>query len=280
MNDQARAELRELQARAFGRGGDIHDDPAALRRLEELQAQIARTQGVRVARTYPLGAAPAHAETEPGPRVEGDIDAGVGVGAGAEGADRGETGEGAAGGTAGEAAADPADEEDERAPRSRRRTWMVWLWIGSVLVAAGIAATWNLASAAFTLIAGDSGVRQIEVIGIDSSFEGWIAVGPPEGQTGFDDFYGMTPVVSDGAMWGGDPDGACLIIGRTADVESNSETITGPLYSGCSAGPFAATIQFVVTPDFPAEFLERFPEGEPMQLVLKGDRVAVFTAAD
>jgi len=286
MNDQARAELRELQARAYGRGGDIHGDPHALRRLEELEAQLARAQAAGVARPddaraaraqtdAPADAQAAAAEAEA--QAEDTIEPGAWVEAGPEAADRGESGEGSTDATTGEADAEPA--ESESSPTSRWRRWMPWLWIGSVLVAAGLAATWNLASAAFTLIAGDTNTRQIEVIPVDSSFEGWSAIGPPEGQTGFTEFYGMTLVATDSGWFGGGPDEACLIVGRTSDVNSGTENISGPLFSGCSAGPFHATVQFVVTPEFPAEFLERFPEGEALQFVLNGDRVAVFVAA-
>ncbi|WP_243076229.1 hypothetical protein [Microbacterium sp. SS28] len=266
MNDQARAELRELQARAYGPAGDIHDDPAALRRLEELQARIA-ADDARVARGGIEGpdAPPQVAQwSEPDEEADGETT---------------DDAPGAAAEVVAEAAADEAS-----VPRSRWRGWVPWLWVASVLVAGGVAASWNLAGTALSLLpigGGGPGAERVEVILVDPDFQHWDAIADDSiEQTGFSDFYGMTPIASTGGWWGADIDETCLALARTADVESGSENINGPFYTGCSAGPFSATLQFIVTPDFPDEFLERFPEGEAMKFVLDGDRVGVFIAAD
>ena len=128
---------------------------------------------------------------------------------------------------------------------------------------------------------GGTGAKQVDVIPVDPSFEHWAALGDSSvEETGFVDFLGMTPIATVGGWFVGDPDGVCLAVVRTSDIESGSQSINGPFYSSCSAGPFRAVVQFVVTSDLPQEFLKRFPEGQAVQFVLDGERVGVFTPVD
>src|ERR687897_460773 len=64
VDERAEAELQRLRARAYGPGADIHDDPLALRRLNELE-EVHRAGSTR--RSPPRGAPPpAHALGPPG----------------------------------------------------------------------------------------------------------------------------------------------------------------------------------------------------------------------
>ena len=98
---------------------------------------------------------------------------------------------------------------------------------------------------------------------------------------GFQEFYGLTVVATPGSWMGGyDPDGRCLLLLRTADIDDDQQVVNGPIFNDCSAGTFPATVEIVVNRDVPQELRDRFSDGTALQFVLDGDRVGVFSDAD
>ena len=73
-HDQPDAELRSLQARAYGRDADIADDPVALARLRELEAAVAAEARLAAdARRASSSDAPAPSADDASSREEGRL---------------------------------------------------------------------------------------------------------------------------------------------------------------------------------------------------------------
>ncbi|WP_133545997.1 hypothetical protein [Microbacterium sp. BK668] len=269
MDADATAELRRLRARAYGPGADIHDDPAAMRRLEELEERNrpGEDDAVRPARpSDPVQARPAAAIGTEDPADPEDP-------AGPE--DRADP----------EDPTDPGDASDEPAEAPRRfRFWVPSLWAASLLVVAVLAGVWTLTTtvAVLTPIERTGEGRQIAVLHVDPGFQPPPIFGQGEvGQVGYEDFHGLTAISTTGSWMGGPgaPEGRCLFVMRTDAIDVDSQSFNGPIFNDCTAGTFPATIEIGVGRDLPAEIRDRFPEGSALQFVLDGDRVGVFTDA-
>ncbi|QIG38493.1 hypothetical protein G5T42_02520 [Microbacterium sp. 4R-513] len=253
MDADAAAELRSLRARAYGPDADIHDDPRALRRLEELE-RLARPPGGEdpedVSPAEPersAASAVIQAPTVDQPTLEQSEDI---------------------------ARPDP--------PRSRRlRWWVPSLWFASLVVVAVLAGVWTLTTTLtiFTPIQRDADGHQVAVLEVDPDFVMPQIFGTTSpGYVGFHEFYGLTVVATPGSWVGGyDNDGKCLLLVRTTDIDDDHQVVNGPIFNGCSAGSFPATVELVVSRELPDEVRERFPEGSALQFVLDGDRVGVFS---
>ncbi|MDQ2669689.1 MAG: hypothetical protein M3Y31_03580 [Gemmatimonadota bacterium] len=251
-------ELERLRARAYGPDADIAGDPAALRRLEKLEAQH------RDAAAEPEPASPA--ETS-----EADEEA----------ADGGEAAEE-------EQAKDepkrerPKGKTDAAPPRRRIVRWLPAIWAVSLLVAASVAATMTF-TATSTLLrpvpGGDA--RQVATIELGSDFLAprFLGMEQRSDSRGERSWYGLTILVVRGT-WYGDTEDECLVIMRQADVDPNSDSLSGPLYTGCSAGHLPAVLQLRVNDAMPDALLEQFPVGTGLRFVLDESRVGVFVAAD
>jgi hypothetical protein len=254
MDDAGRDELRMLRARAYGPSADIEDDGAALRRLRELEARE------RSARTVVSAAGADHAELPPRPPVPpppaprlppvlpaGPTNAGPVV------------------------------------PRTPRRRWLLSrglavLWVVSLVAVAAIAAGTAWASSWVARVVVHTDARQIATLDPDGDVkfpEGMFGDGRPD-VIGYE-FRGLTIMRAPrGLQPGGDA--PCLIAVASAGIEETGG-IDGPLFSGCGAGGFPATVQFLVVPESPAELRSTLPVGSAIQFVLDGDRVGVFSDA-
>lgn len=267
-------ELRELRARAYGPKADITNDRAAMRRLRELEAaRRAEPSGATAPGGMQVGAGEADAEpVEPLPAEAQP----VGVAR-----------------TGDPAAADgepewwqPDDEADEDAPVGatasvprRRRV----LWALSVIAGAAVAAGVTSALTAVAPVSASSGVPQTTTLHPTSATlvpQGFIGA---IDSTPVYDFYGLTLFLGEGGFGGAvGPDEACIIAVSTADVpaidsfDGSSWSIDGPVYTGCSAGAFPATIEISLRSDIPAPLRARFSGSRAIQFVLDGDRIGVF----
>lgn len=247
-------ELQRLRARAYGPDADIAEDPAAVRRLAELEAQQ------RDAAEPAEPAEPAHArQSEPQERAESGEESGTG-----------ET-------------VQPDREQPDAARRPPRIVrWLPALWAVSLLVVAAVAATMTFTSTAAVLRpVPDAEARQVAVIELGSDFLAprFLGMEQRADSRGNRDWYGLTVlVVRD--TWYGDTVDECLVIMRQDDVDPNSDSLSGPLYTGCSAGGFSAVLQVRVNDAMPEELLEQFPVGTGLRFVLDGSRVGVFVAAE
>ncbi|MDL9979691.1 hypothetical protein [Microbacterium candidum] len=251
------AELRALRERAYGPDADIHDDPEALARLEELEAAAAPGWAERG--TSMIAEPPQEVDAAtPQPEDEQPRD------------DLAEILEGL------------SSEPASTAPPGigvRLWRWMPVLWVASVLVAVGVAvaATAGWAWAMFAPIArAPEGVRQFAVLTEQArpapqktNFFGELAI------RSFGDFHGLTVFSPDISSWQPGT-GDCVFVMGTTDFESNSDSIEGPMFNGCAAGDFPAVAQIVVTKDLPGTIRELFAEGTGIQFVLDGSRVGVF----
>lgn len=76
--------------------------------------------------------------------------------------------------------------------------------------------------------------------------------------------------------WANPGTDGCLIIVSDRMGRGGQEFIEGPLYFGCSAGPFPAAVNLRVTPDSPPGLRDAYPEGTALQFLHDGSRIAVF----
>lgn len=251
------AELRALRERAYGPDADIHDDPEALARLEKLEAANAPVRAEREA------AAPA----EPAQHVDASTDLSEDAGRADDAAET----------PPGEALPGPASS----APPGvavRLWRWMPALWVGSILVAVAVAvaATASSTFAIFAPIAhAPAQGRQLAVLMQQDDPVTVSFLGGTNARS-YGDFHGITVLMPAAGSFGAEQGSSCLIVVPTSDVTSSSEAFSGPLYNGCSAGAFSATVNVPVTVHLPPSLTSVVPVGRGLQFVHDGDRVGVF----
>jgi len=257
-------ELRTLRARAYGPSADIEQDPAALQRLRELEAS----------RDAPDAAVPdepsegrAHVEPTPAEaRVLPPADDGAELFAIAESSET------------------ESDMPASALPRRPRRlsSRSVALWALSVLGAAALAAglTYSLTSA--PPVDASSGAAQVDTLEPDPFIEvpaGWFGAGPSS--MAFE-YYGLTLFESTGGYTGALGTDCFAVVATEQmpelDADTNSWSMSGTMYSGCGAGAFPATVQFVVDSNAPQQLRDRFPSDSALQFVFDGSRIGVFLA--
>lgn len=257
MDDETVAELRALRARAYGPGADLDDDPAALRRLNDLEELVlAPTPSARV-----RAAVPATASEAP-------------VSATAVGLPM-------AGGTGGETGADsPLDPEDAPPePSDRPQLWWTRrrlgvLWALSLVVVLVVSA---VASAAFTYRV-QADPREEAVLSVDPTGEvpEVFGGGVESGGQVYEDFYGLVPLVFD---YGPSASaGLCLQIVDVATLGQESRSTGELIFGGCGVGSFPVTASFVVSPAVPSALRDRFPVGSSLQFVLEDSRIVVLSS--
>lgn len=283
--DDPGAELRALRERAYGPGADILDDPAAIKRLRELEdaerAQLAAATGTTTGAAFvdvdtddldiPAPALFLPAREEPTVDAAGRSQPETAPDPTAAGADT----------VTPDASGDAASVEDDAAPGDtipnqpdapastpwwRRR--MPLLWAGSVVVAGVIGAAIALSLHAF-------GAGQVAVLNVDPDME-WpegFFDPPPEGATAFEEFHGLVPVHLPQQMSAGATPSDCLYL---AAPEADS---FGFFSAACGAGPFPAAVAILVTADAPRELLEHYEPGTGLQFVLRGSQVRVYASA-
>jgi hypothetical protein len=254
------SELRALQARAYGRDADIHLDPAALRRLRELEGETGRTPGEA---TDAVGTAPAPA---PGPQASVSAPAPQ-----ASAAPR-----------APHAAAPALAAEDQAEPTMRARA--AW-FLRRPAILAGLAVLLAAAGVATGLAIGHRDPpdplqrHAVEVarLPVDHSYVVPRAFG---GGTAFREYDGLRAIVQPGGQLSGNAEGgACLNVYLARDVtDPEANEFSGELWNGCAAGAFPAAVQFQATSGMPDALQADFPHAGAVQLVYDkaDDEVIVF----
>ncbi|WP_347977285.1 hypothetical protein [Microbacterium sp. ProA8] len=288
-------ELRALRERAYGRHADIQDDPDALARLRELEAQASSattsTPAESAAPAAVGGIAPGGIGGDGSGRLpDGDrttdaaalrsgitpvdgaqgssraVEAGQSLGSRATAADGGESSVAAT--IPPGAPGDPSPAEDgvlaeqNTAPRSpwwRRRTPL--LWVASVV--AGV-----LVGVGLTLAVQAAGEGRVATLNEDADAE-WpeqFFGARPADAAVFDDFHGLTVLTFRQPAQPGSPQ-SCLYILTPPD---------GFGAGTCAADAFPPTASLEVGPASPDELRDRYPRGTALQFVLEGSSVQVY----
>lgn len=275
MDEGVAAELRALRNRAYAPGGDIADDPVALARLTELEERE-RERRLRHAHEH---------TPDPKPELPPTIDTAPNMSA--LGSD--EAGDDASRGHDSQGHESQNGAVDTAAPRGRqpRSLRSIFMWAGSLVAVAALAvgitvfATARSASTA-TALPPDARVSHVTTLlptgaELPEFFRGYDRNG--EGRS-FEPFLGLA-VFETPSFWSLDEgeSESCVIVTRVADVESStSDSWSGFMDQGCSAGAFPAAVSFVVHDDQPEDLLARYPVGTAMQLVLTDAGVDVFVS--
>jgi hypothetical protein len=268
MDSVVRDELRMLRARAYGPSPDIGDDPTALHRLHALEAEERAAHaaagliaaGPPNARAASPGAPPPLPPLPPLPTTAASRPAPVVVAAGAP----------------------PVSAAPVRMPPRR---WflsrgLAMLWVASLVGVAAIAAGTTFAAGWIAPIAAHAPSRQIATLTPEPGFT-WPErlFGSTQSDTLGFSFRGMTIIRAPRGMVGFGADAPCLIAVASAQLQGEGAGIDGPIYSGCGAGSFPATLQFLIDSNAPAELRSTLPGGTAVQFVLDGDRLGVFSDA-
>lgn len=287
MDSAVRDELRMLRARAYGPSPDIEGDPTAVHRLHALEAEERAAQaaadvipaGPHERPAAAPGTPPAQPPLPPLPAMAASrlaaarLTAPVVVAAGAPPASAR---------VVVAAGAPPASAAPVRMPPRR---WFLsrglgMLWVASLVAVAAIAAGTTFAAGWIAPIAVHVESRQIATLTPEPGFT-WpdqLFGSAQSGALGFS-FRGMTIMRAPRGMVSFGVDAPCLIAVATARLQEEGAGIDGPIYSGCGAGSFPATLQFLIDPSSPAELRSTLPVGSAVQFVLDGDRLGVFSDA-
>jgi hypothetical protein len=274
-----------LRARAYGPSADIHDDPAALRRLRELEAQAAP----------PAPSPTSHAAAptvSPAPEAAPPVDESAAsaplpplptVPAATAAAHRRDRLTEPTVTIAGASEAATPAPDGATAPRR----WLLspgfaLLWLVSLIAVAAVAAGVTLAATWIAPIAQHADARQIATLSPDPAFDWPKALGdrnPDMASDGYA-FHGLTVIRMTQPFDGSDKPIDCLLAYVSGDADADAEYFPGPVYNGCGAGSFAPTVQLRVEKSMPAELKKVAPAGTSLQFVLDGDRIGVFSDAD
>lgn len=287
-------ELRALRARAYGPSADIDQDPAALRRLHELEARQRPGAASDAAALVQASAVPAEPEsapvrpeptaqaeptlpqspasqpTPPPTRYVDDSDA--------ESPARQHVVEETDSTPAG---ADPAPAKSGLRMRMRTRL----LWALSVVAAAAVAAGVTYAVTSMAPVSVSSGAEQIATLEPDTLVNvpaGWFGAGLSSAAY---EYYGLTLFETAGGYSSAGNGTECFTVVATdqlpaEDADTSSWSMNGPIYSGCRVGSFPATVQFSIDSNSPEELRARFPDGSALQFVRDGDRIGVFHSSE
>ncbi|MBD3943067.1 hypothetical protein IF188_15330 [Microbacterium sp. NEAU-LLC] len=264
-------ELRLLRARAYGPGADIHDDPEAMARLQQLEAR--ERQPSQPVAEQPEPSAPADDE---------EVDAAAPTDAQApahpldaylaatdpthahEAVDVHETGDAD---TARQDGIPPAAAPGEPGPRATpwyRRTPVLWALSLVAAVLLGVGLTLSVQS----LTSG-----KVATLAVDEKGTWPANMGDkPAGGVLFDEFYGMS-VVSFSQGFALEPTAICLYI----VASSPDASMIGS--ASCGSGPFPATAALAVTANSPKELRDEYGLGTSLKFVLEGEQVQVFAKA-
>ncbi len=240
-------ELRALRTRAYGPDADIHDDEAALRRLQQLEAAAVERVGKSVDAPVPQEESERTdaAASDDAPRADVDTDA--------------------------DAAESTAAERPASTIVRRPKRLALW-WIASVLVAVVVA----VSVTAFVSRRVQADAREVAVLGVDRAYAIPDFYGSDSQSLGFVPLHGLR-VISTTAPWMGSVVDGCVSVFDESKVVISSDSIRGELWSGCGAGAFEPTIEIKVTPEMPAELRAAFPVGTALQFILDGSEVIVLS---
>lgn len=289
MDDQLLQELTTLRARAYGPGSDIHDDPAALNRLQDLE-ELARgaaspAKSVPAEQVLPpKPPLPAVAtplpDASPAPLAQPALPTQPALP---------EQPTPLPQPTPSPADSVSATEGARRTPWTKKRLALTWL----ASLGVGILVTATVTGFVSRRIQADP--REIAVLGADA-FGEWPGIfssytdngereeGVPDGGMAFASFHGLSAFRMPDGIYSYGSDQTCLMVLPTEKIDQESNSFDGPIFNGCSAGIFPATVEIVVAPDssgqLPDELVDAFPEGTALQFVLDGDEVVVLSDQD
>ncbi|EQM73437.1 MULTISPECIES: hypothetical protein [Microbacterium] len=289
MSTAADDELRALRARAYGPTADIENDPAALHRLQQLEAM----RQPKPAADDAVAAVP-EVVRQPEPVLSvasGRGEARLGRGAPEARDDALDVFDGAATSNAtgiGSGAEPPEQAAPKEEPAERLAAWFSVrttriLWVVAIVAAAAVSAAITFALVKISPVATSSGAPQIATLESTSTLEipaGWMGAGP---SSAVFDFYGLALVESAGGYYNGSVGSNCLTVFRADQVPAKDEfdvsegwSYDGPMYTGCAVGTFPVTVEVPFDSNAPKELSERFPSGTALQFVYDGERVGVF----
>lgn len=261
MDDHPVDELRMLRERAYGPDADIHLDPPALARLNELEGRAAAVPVDVRAPTPDLAS-----EDDPAVRPATEATPTEPIG---DPEDAQVTAQPASTAQDGE----PQTVEAAPVAASRFRAFLQTRK-GRVTVAVLALFLAAVVGAALTMVSIDRHDR-VAVLDEDPDAE-W-----PEGYFGqerpggviYDEFLGLTAVyVPDD--WTDIEGTFCLYVTLTGSLQGGDGP--GIFSAGCTAGDFDATTALLVNDSMPDELLERFPEGTALQFVADDSTVSVY----
>lgn len=270
MDNGAAAELRALRLRAYGPDADIDADPAARARLGELEAAERAERMPLVAAGAP---ASAFTDATPRPLPPPAVDA--------AGAARSLDARHGAPRTTVTSTTTTAPAPDAR----RRRFVLALTWAGSLALVATVAVALTAAFSARTALLGpatadDAGIRHVTTLALDPDSDvadelgmGGFGGEPP---VTYEPYLGFTPI---SGAWGppGDQQTCVTLVSVPEDPGPDEPGIEWS-FSGCGAGPFAASLQFTVETSSPEAVKAAHPVGTALQFVLQGETVEVFAA--
>ena len=264
MDDPNALELTALRRRAYGPDADIDADPAALARLRELEEQDRARAAASEARAE--GAAEAVAQPDEPAESAPALTAVAAAGD-------------ATGDPAADTAADMTGDARDGEPRPPRPIATRWIlaWAASVAAVAIVVGGLVFGLAAMPPVPTASGARQVETLTQPVEAGEWLKRWAGGESVRVFSFEGLTVARTPWSMFGqGDDD--CLFV--VADQRIGDDgSINGPIYTGCRAGSFPATAEFLVGIDSPQQLRDRFGDGTALQFVLDGDVVGVFVGA-
>jgi hypothetical protein len=246
-------ELRRLRARAYGPTADIDQDPAAVRRLQELEALRRR----RSAAGPEVEATPDH-DPEGGDQPLADLGL--------------------------LSSPVPDSEEESPAPADRLPRRRTGRWILAVLASAALAAGVTAAVIWVIPVRVSAGAPQVATLEPSLALEvppQWFGAAP---DAAVYEFYGLTLFESEyspnSGILGGENSCFSVVnsdqVPATEDFDASSWSLDGQIYSDCSMGAFPATVEVPIDGDSPDSLRARYPEGTAVQFVLDGDRIGVF----
>ncbi|QEV99425.1 hypothetical protein F6J84_04405 [Microbacterium caowuchunii] len=261
MDDDDRAELAELRARAYGPSPAVEMDAAAWVRLQELESASRRRTFDAAAPAFPPAAAPlttvptASASASPASLVESPM-------------------------AQPEVAAEREPTTPSQSLRTRRRRAvsrrMRWVWAASLLAVAAVSAAATYAVTSVRPVDPTTGLVPAALldpdpaIGLPSDFwNGALA------DVEVYEYFGIWAMRSDNDVFG---KGDCVLITSAESISAQDGSLTGPVYMGCEAGGLPATVQFALDAEWPDAVLEQHPVGTGLRFVLNDDRVGVFVS--
>ncbi|WP_345751692.1 hypothetical protein [Microbacterium rhizophilus] len=251
MDADTRAELRLLRARAFGPAADIDRDPAALRRLRELEG----LSTLRPAPPLPDDDAPPSDPAPEAPLPQEPLAA---------------------------IAPTPADPPPPASPPPLSRRLRV-TWAATVVAAAALAGGAAYGLTVISPVAVSSGAPQIATLDPSSALEvpsGWFGAGP---SSAVYEFHGLILFETTGGFGtSGGTDCFAAVAAEDLpepDADTTSWSVSGNMYAGCRVGAFPAIVSMIADSGAPEELRARYP-GDALQFVRDGDRIGVFLDAD
>ncbi|MWV47671.1 hypothetical protein GRS96_00100 [Rathayibacter sp. VKM Ac-2803] len=180
-----------------------------------------------------------------------------------------------------EPAASPPEEsgvpEADSAPPPAPRRRIALLWTASILASALLAAGATAGVTAWVADRSGPPGREVATLTLTNSGDvpGWVNSGLADSLVS-EDFHGLRVLKQPS----GEDGGSCIYVLQSATSDGDAYgglAYSGVSYSGCTAGPFPAVAQLIVTAAQPDELRDAFSEGSALRFVLEGETVHVST---